>query len=255
MKILNEEPGSWRELELTVARVLNGAGYKAYNSKQITTVRGNVNIDVLAEDENTIPKSTYIIECKYWVSDIPQTIIHSFRTIVNDYGAHHGLIIAKNRFQAGAYNGIKNTNIQLLNWEDFLNIFEERWLDESINNLHIIGQPLLIYTDPLDVSDYIDMLSQEEYFLYQELIRKYVRYAIHSNKLWYEYSKSYQMTKKEHIEKVINKTIKDCFENKSINCYNDYFQLLEENCLEGLAEFEKLFKKNGIHKYIKELII
>lgn len=254
MKILNEDPKSWRELELMVSKVLNDAGYAAYNDMQISTVRGNVNIDVLAEDKNTIPTSTYIIECKYWDSDIPQTIIHSFRTIVNDYGAHHGLIIARNRFQSGAYAAVKNTNIRLLSWEEFLNLFEERWLDESINTLYKIGQPLLIYTDPLDVSDYIDKLPQEDYPKYQELVKRYVIFAIYSNKIWYEFNKNNQIPKKEHINNVIKKAILDCFEEEQINCYDDYFRLLKRKCLEGIAEFEKLFKNTNVDKYINNII-
>lgn len=97
LNILYNEPETWRELKLLFSEILNAARYHASNGLQISTVRGNVNIDVLAEDRKTIPKSNYLIECKYWDSDIPQTIIHAFRTVVND-GAHHGLIIAKKDF-------------------------------------------------------------------------------------------------------------------------------------------------------------
>lgn len=254
LKILNEEPKNWRELELTVAKVLNDAGYTAYNDRQISTVRGNVNIDVLAEDRNTSPISTYLIECKYWDSDIPQTIIHSFRTIVNDYGAHHGLIIARNGFQSGSYAAVKNTNIRLLSWEDFLNLFEERWLDEAIINLYKIGHPLLIYTDPLDV-DYIDKLpNNEDRLKYQQLAEEYRGYAIYSNKLWYELDVNCQIPRKEQFKNVMDRVILNCFENEQINCYYDYFELLKGKCLEGIEEFEKLFKNTDVDKYVKDLI-
>lgn len=266
MEILNEEPKNWRELELTVAKVLNDAGYTAYNDRQITTVRGNVNIDVLAEDRNTVPISTYLIECKYWDSDIPQTIIHSFRTVVNDYGAHHGLIIARNGFQSGAYAATKNTNIRLLSWEDFLNIFEERWLDESIKNLYKTGQPLLGYTAPLDALDYINKLPNEDRPKYEQLVKEYAVYALSSHRLyrlWYEFNVNSQIPRKEYFEKVINsvfiecfgdvmsKVISDCFENEQINCYYDYFELLKGKCLEGIEKFEKLLKNAGVNKYTK----
>ncbi|WP_179879228.1 restriction endonuclease [Bacillus wiedmannii] len=254
MKILNEEPNSWRELELTVAKVLNDAGYTAYNDRQIATVRGNVNIDVLAEDRNTIPISTYLIECKHWDSDIPQTIIHSFRTVVNDYGAHHGLIIARKGFQSGAYAATKNTNIRLLSWEDFLNSFEERWLNEAIKNLYKTGQPLLIYIDPLDCSDYIDKLSNEERLKYQQLVNEYMGYAVSSHKFWYEFDVNSQKSRKEDFENVMNKIVLDHFENEQINCYYDYFELLKGKCLEGIEEFEKLLKNTGVDKYVKDLI-
>jgi hypothetical protein len=81
-----------------------------------------------------------------------------------------------------------------------------------------------------------------------------VKYAIYSNKLLYEWNQNDKIPTKVHIENVINKGIPHCFENEIINCYNDYFQLLKGKCLEGITEFEKLFKNTNIDKYIEDLI-
>ncbi|KIP23395.1 restriction endonuclease family protein [Bacillus thuringiensis serovar morrisoni] len=87
MEIVHEPPNSWQDLELIVTKILNQCGFDAERGKQISTVRGTVDIDVFAKDNNSTPSSEYLIECKYWKTNIPQTVIHSLRTTVNDYGA------------------------------------------------------------------------------------------------------------------------------------------------------------------------
>lgn len=106
----------------------------------------------------------------------------------------------------------------------------------------------------MDVSDYIPMLSQEEFLEYKKLVDKYTGYAIYSHIFLYRYEKSYKISKKEHIDSVINKAILSLFDSSQINCYNDFFKLLEDKCLEGIAEFDRLFKKTDIDLYIEKLI-
>jgi hypothetical protein len=244
MNIFRNEPTSWRDLEIKVTELMNGAGYVAINNKKISTVRGNVNIDVFAEDLKSIPKSTYLIECKYWETDIPQTIVHAFRTVVNDYGANHELIISKNNFQSGALEAIKNTNIQLLNWNDFHDLFEARWIAETIKSVNLISLPLRDYTDPLD--DIVDFskLSQTQKQQYLELCKKYIEVAVCSSPIWYGFNNQGDMFNKDHLDTVIIKNIDDCFPLEGIECYNDFFQILSKKCMEGIKEFSNFVKSS-----------
>lgn len=120
-------PKDWKDLQRKTAKLLCECGFQAQCDKAIKTVRGFVNVDVYVENATVIPKSVYLIECKCWNRSITQTVIHSFRTIVSDYGANHGYIIAKKGFQKGAYNASNNTNIVLLNWDEFIVLFKENW--------------------------------------------------------------------------------------------------------------------------------
>jgi hypothetical protein len=47
--------------------------------------------------------------------------------VVADSGAHHGLFISASGFQAGAYEAVRHTNIRLLSWEEFQEMFVEEW--------------------------------------------------------------------------------------------------------------------------------
>lgn len=93
MEIIHETPNSWQNLELIIAKILKQCGLDTERGKHISKVRGTVNIDVFAKDNNCTPSSEYLVECKYWKNDIPQMVIHSFRTVVSDYGSQHGIII------------------------------------------------------------------------------------------------------------------------------------------------------------------
>jgi len=248
LEIVQEPPNSWQDLELIVAKILKQCGFDTDRGKQISTVRGTVNIDVFAKDSTSTPSSEYLIECKYWNTDIPQTVIHSFRTVVSDYGSQHGIIIAKNGFQSGAYEAIKNTNILLLSWNEFLLLFEKRWLQNRITNIYHTAKPLHIYTDLLDVSDYLDHLSKDKISQYQKLCEVYMRYSIYSHKVTFEEILS--TPNNAHIDNTIQKAQKS-FGDNCFNSYTDFFEHIEQKCLEGIQVFEELFENTDAKLHVQ----
>lgn len=250
LEIVKEPPNSWQDLEIIVAKILKQCGFDAERGKQISTVRGNVDIDVFAKDSNSTPSSEYLIECKYWNTDIPQTVIHSFRTVVSDYGSQHGLIIAKKGFQSGAYEATKNTNIHLLSWNEFLSLFEKRWLQNRIRSIHHTAKPLHIYTDPLDVSDYLDHLPKNEISQYQKLCKEYMKYSIYSHKITFEEIVSMSLSHKEQIDNIIQ-TAQKHFDDYSFNSYTDFFEHIEQKCVEGIQLFEELFKNTDAKLHVQ----
>lgn len=251
MEIVHEPPNSWQDLELIVAKILKQCGFDAERGKQISTVRGTVDIDVFAKDSNSTPSSEYLIECKYWNTDIPQTVIHSFRTVVSDYGSQHGLIIAKKGFQSGAYEATKNTNIHLLSWNEFLSLFEKHWLQNRIRSIHHTAKPLHIYTDPLDVSDYLDHLSKNEISQYQKLCEEYMSYNIYSHKIAFREIVSMSLSHKEQIDNIIQ-TAQKHFDDYSFNSYTDFFEHIEQKCVEGIQLFEELFKNTDAKLHVQK---
>ncbi len=250
LEIVHEPPNSWQDLELIVTKILNQCGFDAERGKQISTVRGTVDIDVFAKDNNSTPSSEYLIECKYWKTNIPQTVIHSLRTTVNDYGAQHGLIIARNGFQSGAHEAIKNTNIRLLSWNEFLSSFENRWLQNRIRNIHQTAKPLHIYTDPLDVSAYLGNLTKSEISQYQKLCKDYLGYSIYSYKISEEIVRM-SWPHKEQLDNIIQ-TAQKHFSDYSFNSYTDFFEHIEQKCLEGIQLFEELFKNTDVKIHVQK---
>ena len=128
MILIECEPGTdWRGLQDRVSQILNECGLSSQVGLNIQTARGQVEIDVYATDPTTSPPAIYLCECKRWTTRVPQAEVQTFRTIASDVGAHFGLFISSVGFQAGAFDVVKHTNIHLLDWSGFQQLFIERW--------------------------------------------------------------------------------------------------------------------------------
>lgn len=146
-------PSDWRDLQNKVAEVFREIGFNTEVGKNIETVRSKVNIDVYAEDTSQTPKLIYLCECKYWNKRVPQEVVHSFRTVLSDFGAHHGLLISKTGFQRGSFKAAKHTNIQLLDWSQFQELFEDKWYDNWMSpRIYSECGALNAYTEPFNTT-------------------------------------------------------------------------------------------------------
>lgn len=147
--IYSTEPNGWRDLQDKIASILRVCGCEAEVERTIETVRGKVDVDVYAIDPIASPKLTYLCECKYWSNAVPKSVVHGFRTVVSDYGAHVGFIISKNGFQSGAYEAAQNSNVRLVNWFEFQGVFVDRWKEGRYANLRPMFEELFEYYDYL----------------------------------------------------------------------------------------------------------
>ena len=126
--MIESVPGvDWRDLQNRVAAILSECGMSTEVARTVRTVRGVVEVDVFATDPSTTPPSIYLVECKRWQTLVPKAEVKSFRTDVSDFGAHFGLFISARGFQSGAPQVVKHTNVHLLSWPAFQELFEERW--------------------------------------------------------------------------------------------------------------------------------
>jgi hypothetical protein len=69
-------------------------------------------------------------------ANIPQTVIHGFRTILSDLGANLGYIITTSDFQSGSFAASKLSNVKLLTWEGFHSEFEPSWYPKVMDELN-----------------------------------------------------------------------------------------------------------------------
>ena len=120
-------PEKWYDLQLGVRRIFRNVGLSAEVEVDLITPRGSVNVDVLAIDERSLDKIKYIVECKNWSSSIPQSVVHSFTTVMQETGANVGFIISKNGLQSGAKEYTKNTNIVGLTYLEFQQRYFDAW--------------------------------------------------------------------------------------------------------------------------------
>jgi hypothetical protein len=153
--LIETEPGAdWRDLQTRLATILQECGFVIGVARDVSTARGRVEVDVYATDLTTNPPAIYLCECKRWASNVPQGEVQTFRTVVADSGAHFGLFISARGFQSGAYEVVRNTNVHLLSWAQFQELFLERWCKRHwVPTFRNEADPLLRYVDPPSGSD------------------------------------------------------------------------------------------------------
>ena len=128
--ITHKTPEDWRALQVEVARLLDECGFQEVEvEKTVQTVRGEAEIDVWAEEAVKGRKYLTVCECKHWKANVPQTVVHAFRTVVTDIGAHVGYIVSIAGFQDGAFKASEATNVELVTWEQLQTKFEPSWYE------------------------------------------------------------------------------------------------------------------------------
>lgn len=120
-------PENWQDLQTGVQRIFRNVGLRADVEVDLETPRGSVNVDVLAVDVRSVDKIRYIVECKNWGSAVPQSVVHSFTTVMQETGANIGLIISKHGLQQGAKRYTQNTNIVGMTYLEFQQRYFEAW--------------------------------------------------------------------------------------------------------------------------------
>lgn len=157
--ITNQIPETWNELQNKVAEILEQCGFEVEIEKKIKSIRGSVEIDVYAEEKVNNRTYSILCECKHWKTNIPQNVIHGFRTVLSDLGANIGYIITTSNFQIGSIESVKKTNIKLLTWNDFQNIFFETWYRKYFCSPK--GDLRLFYDD-YNIVSWFDDLNQKD---------------------------------------------------------------------------------------------
>ena len=170
------EPKDWRTLQDGVCRIFNEIGLNAETDKEITTPRWKVTLDVFAIDPGSVDNIQYIVECKNWNRPIPQSVIHSFVTVIHEVGANIGYIISKHGFQKGAIEYLKNTNIKALTFKDFQKHYMKIWVDRYFcKMIRDVSGSLIQYTEPINSyrERYVQTLSDTQRQKFFELYKKY----------------------------------------------------------------------------------
>lgn len=176
--ITRNAPDSWQSLQVEVGRMLSECGFAFEVEKKIQTARGTVELDVYAEE--TVRGRKYVItcECKYWKSRIPQSVVHGFRTVVQDIGANIGYIISMEGFQSGAVTASDLTNLSLVTWQEFQSLFEDSWLEAHFTE--VIGNKLcglMTYAEPI-LPSWFDRMTDEDQDAFLSLKEKYDLFGI-----------------------------------------------------------------------------
>ena len=147
--IFNSEPKDWKELQAYVGQMFEECGFETEISKVVDLVRGKKEIDVYARDTSSEYQPTILIECKFWNRAVSQETIHSFRTIVTDFGANLGFIVSKNGFQAGCFESAEKTNVRLVSLGELEKEYYTKWKQAMANRYIPFADRLFPYWDPV----------------------------------------------------------------------------------------------------------
>lgn len=174
--ITEKYPQTWQELQEWCAQILRESGWEAETEVTVGLVRGQAEIDVLAVETVRGREYKTLVECKNWASKVPQHVVHSFRTVVADVGANAGYIVSKAGFQAGAYKAAEHTNVKLLTWHEFQEIFEQQWYWEFLTKYVVENlEPLGGYLEPIPAMAHWDhYLEAEEVERLKQLYKEHL---------------------------------------------------------------------------------
>jgi restriction system protein len=161
--ITEKSPESWQQLQEWTAQILRECGWKAQTEVRVKTARGTAEIDVFAIETVRGREYKTLIECKNWTARVPQNVVHAFRAVMAaDIGANTGYIISRAGFQAGAYEAAANTNVKLLSWGEFQEVFEDQWYWTHLTQqAHEVLDPLCSYLEPLPAMIHWDSYLHE----------------------------------------------------------------------------------------------
>lgn len=171
----------WKQLQHSVCRLLNEVGLTAQEAVVLKTPRGTVEVDVFATDELSVDKIQYIVECKNWVNAIPQHVVHSFTTVMQETGANIGFIVSKVGLQAGAERYTQNTNIIGLTFDSLQRrYFEPWWRRHFCKVVATCAEKVCFYTEPFNITrdKALEDLSVAQLEAFEKIRKEYCAFAM-----------------------------------------------------------------------------
>lgn len=177
----NPLPQDWRSLQNEVCRLFNEIGLNAETEVPLQTPRGTVTVDIFAVDNRSVDKIRYIVECKNWSEAIPQSVVHSFTTVMHETGANIGFIVSKHGLQSGAIQYTANTNIKGITYEElqkrYFNIWWQKiFCAKAADAAEIVFQ----YVEPFNTwrERFVSELPPAEISKFRELQARYAAFGM-----------------------------------------------------------------------------
>ncbi len=241
--MIYDMPKNWQDLQKVVKSIFEQIGFEAHVDYNIKTPRGSVDIDVFAIEKTSVNRNRYIVECKYWKSKIPQTVIHSFTTVMGETGGNVGYIISKKGTQSGGLDYTNSTNIKALTFDEFQKMYFEVWfVNYFIPTVKAVSEHLSDYTEPINSRRFrhMDLLSEGRKEKYFEVYNanehfSYWMFSLSNTEkieVFYDLEK-YKINIKNNYKYQINS--------------NNYIDLLSEvsfECQKRIKEFDSVFGMN-----------
>lgn len=247
-------PQDWQELQRGVCRLFNEIGLTADVEVTLKTPRGTVTVDVFAVDNGSVDNIQYIVECKNWNSAIPQSVVHSFTTVMHETGANLGFIVSKYGLQSGAIQYTESTNIQGLTYHDLQQRYFSTWWQKFFcSKVAHAAEYVNQYVEPFNSwrERFVDDLSADQVTAFRELQKRYAAFGM---LMWLmdigNVVPQYAGNAPPNINHYKNK-LEECLGPEFTFCSELFRDLLDEICLklyEIEQQFHSLFGRNIFHR-------
>lgn len=242
--ITTMEPETWQHLEELVRDIFVECGVQTQRQASLTLPRGSVNVDVLAEETKDGTTLRTICECKNWKANVPQEVVHSFRTVLAEAGAHRGYIISKAGFQSGAVEAAHSTNITLVTFAKFQALYFDRWIMARCWHLENTIGGLNTYYEPFGIPGIMKLESEPERASYAERCRHYQYLGI-LLALFSPWARSIGEPAPWPALPLDTKVIDERSiylpdEFRAVGSYREFFQLLEAHARTALTELRAM---------------
>ncbi|MEE6802366.1 restriction endonuclease [Escherichia coli O8:H10] len=123
----------WKDLQEKVCGFFEELGYEAKTNHSVTLATGGkAEVDVFATKGNSPLAQKILFECKHWNTSVPRAIVQSFKMDVQEAGANFGIIVAKQGFQSGSYEGVTLTTVKLYTFEELQEVFAKEWAEQVL---------------------------------------------------------------------------------------------------------------------------
>ena len=239
--ITSQMPEQWGELEDLVTAILNEAGLQARRGVSLTLPRGSVDVDVLAEETHDGIVHRILCECKNWRTNVPREVVHAFRTVILEAGANRGYVISRVGFQSGAVEAARSTNIELVTFAEFQNIYFPKWYNKRLWDIENEIGDFNVYYEPLGKPGYSRLPNNAERDAYDAVWNKYLfaglilmRYSPYTRLIQSDPTDApalpFDITKMEEHGIEIPEDI------KAASGYREFFAILTGYARDGLCE-------------------
>lgn len=109
----NRTSTAWYQYQDKVRDLFRSLGCEAEANVEVVGVRGKHVVDVYVKLRQLGINTTWVIECKYWKTNIPKEKVLALQSMVADVGADKGFLFSERGFQSGAVAAARRTNIIL----------------------------------------------------------------------------------------------------------------------------------------------
>lgn len=148
---------------------------------KLKTPRGSVTVDVHAIDGRSVDKIKYIFECKNWNTTVPQSVVHSFVTVMQETGANIGVIVSRYGLQSGALEYTTNTNIKGMTYEElqhrYLDVWWRKYFCVAVRSA---ADAVTQYVEPINTcrERFLKELSLDSQMLHRQLQERYADFGM-----------------------------------------------------------------------------